>query len=76
MFGYAVLPLSLRIDPKTGFPEPIRFKFHLTPEWISKHVPEKGDFKPYSKSIKPKGSYTLQNLDDWEYDFLCLKRLS
>jgi hypothetical protein len=74
MFGYATLPLSLRKDPKTGFPEPIKFRFHMTPEWIAEHVPDKGDFTPYAKSLKCEDSYTLNPLDDWEYDFLGLTR--
>lgn len=72
MFGFAALPLSLRIDPKTGFPEPIKWRFHMSPEWIATHVPTKGNFTPYQKTLKPESSYTLRPLEDWEYGFLDL----
>ena len=72
MYGYAVVPLSRRIDPKTGFPEPIKWRFHMTPEWIRVHVPKVADFTPYNKNLKPESNYTLKPLEPWEYGFLGL----
>ena len=76
MFGYAAIPLSRRRNPKTGFPEPIKWRFHLTPEWIARHVPKLGAFTPYNKSLRPESSYTLKPLEPWEFDFLGLEEPS
>lgn len=73
VFGYASLPLSRRVDPATGFPQPIRWRFHLTPEFIVRHVPKPGPFVPYKRSLKDPESYTLAPLEPWEYGFLGLE---
>lgn len=72
MYGIGGVPLSLRLDPKTGIPEPIRWRFHLTPEWIDHNVPEAGDFTPYQRSLMAEDDYTLAPLEEWERGFLGL----
>jgi hypothetical protein len=74
LFGYAMLPLSLHLDPATGFPQPIKWRFHLTPEWIARHVPRPGDFTPYARGHRPGATYTMRPLEDWEYGLLGLDR--
>jgi hypothetical protein len=70
--GLASLPFSLRPDPKTGIPEPLRWRFHLTPEWIARNVPEAGGYTPYRRSLKAEDVYTLIPFQGWELRFLGL----
>jgi len=72
MFGYASLPLSRRLDPVTGFPQALKWRFHLDPDWIRRNVPRPGDFVSYAKSLKPEESYVLAPFEPWERQFLRL----
>lgn len=72
MYGYAGMPMSRHLNPTTGFPESIRWRFHLKPEWIARHVPRPGHFIPYARSLKPQDRYTLATLEDWERGLLGL----
>lgn len=72
MFGFASLPLSRLIDPVSGFPEPIRWRFWLSPEFIARHVHKPGEFVSYARSLKPEAEYALAALESWERDFLGL----
>ena len=72
MFGVASLPLSRRLDPKTGVPLKLRWRFHLDPEWIALNVPRPGDFVSYAKSLKQEECYILAPFEPWERQFLRL----
>lgn len=74
MHGYASVPLSLHRDPATGAPMPIRWRFHLTPDWIARNVPRTHKFRPYARGLKPTEAYALKPLETWEYGFLGLTR--
>ena len=74
MHGYASVPLSLHLDPATGAPVPIRWRFNLTPDWIARNVPRTRPFRPYARGLKPSKDYTLTPLEPWEYGFLGLVR--
>ncbi|MFO0890984.1 MAG: type IV secretion system DNA-binding domain-containing protein [Isosphaeraceae bacterium] len=74
IYGYACVPMSKRMSAETGVPEPIKWLFSMSPEWIRQNVPKRGSCEPYNKSLKPEGSYTLKPFEDWEYDMLDLKR--
>lgn len=72
IFGLASVPLSRHLDPVTRIPQPIKWRFCLTSEWIALYVPKVGSFQPYKRSLKPPSSYTLAPLEPWECDFLGL----
>ena len=55
-------------------PEPIRWRFHLTPDWIARNVPRPQKFRPYARALKPTEAYALKPLEPWEYGFLGLTR--
>lgn len=72
MFGFASLPLSTRIDPKTKAPQHIRWSFALTPDWIRGHIPQLEPFEPYEQTLRGKASFASKPLEDWEYVLLGL----